>query len=295
MSWTTPRTWGAETLTSSLLNTHVRDNLNHLRDVFLGSQDLGANILFSTAREIRQSDDANVTHGMTALVPTGVYGRASIFSSTAGGWALRGYSDTDAVPLVLAGIIGSASPSATIAAVMLRGEKKNGTTSQALGSGDLLVDFSNAGTTKAKIYGDGGIVSLDGLCLGFDGTPAAAQVSLGDANCLIGLNVGGSGVPGWLFDTQDAMYFTRAANTLDVYIANAIVTTHKAGCLYAVHLSLVSSTSGPSGTILFAERADPGNQLSDQAALYARDNGSGKTQLVVVFGSGAVQVLATQP
>jgi hypothetical protein len=29
--------------------------------------------------------------------------------------------------------------------------------------------------------------------------------------------------------------------------------------------------------------------------LYAKDNGSGKTQLVVRFASGAVQVLATEP
>lgn len=38
--------------------------------------------------------------------------------------------------------------------------------------------------------------------------------------------------------------------------------------------------------------AAPGNDL---ARLYVRDNGGGKTQLVVVFSSGAVQVIATQP
>lgn len=39
----------------------------------------------------------------------------------------------------------------------------------------------------------------------------------------------------------------------------------------------------------------PGNGPANSARLYARDNGSGKTQLVVIFGSGAVQVLATEP
>lgn len=43
------------------------------------------------------------------------------------------------------------------------------------------------------------------------------------------------------------------------------------------------------------ERTDPGNSGANQAALYVRDNGSGKTQLIVVFSSGAVQILATQP
>jgi hypothetical protein len=31
-TWTTPRTWTSETLTSTLLNTHLRDNLNHLKE-----------------------------------------------------------------------------------------------------------------------------------------------------------------------------------------------------------------------------------------------------------------------
>lgn len=48
MSWTSPRTWvAAELVTASLLNIHVRDNLNALRDYMLGAQDLGANWLVS--------------------------------------------------------------------------------------------------------------------------------------------------------------------------------------------------------------------------------------------------------
>ena len=31
-AWTTPRTWTAETLTSTLLNAHLRDNENHLSE-----------------------------------------------------------------------------------------------------------------------------------------------------------------------------------------------------------------------------------------------------------------------
>lgn len=32
MAWTTPKTWSAETLTSTDMNTHIRDNLNYLKD-----------------------------------------------------------------------------------------------------------------------------------------------------------------------------------------------------------------------------------------------------------------------
>jgi hypothetical protein len=45
----------------------------------------------------------------------------------------------------------------------------------------------------------------------------------------------------------------------------------------------------------YVEITDPGAGATNSARLYARDNGSGKTQLCVVFASGAVQVLATQP
>jgi len=44
-----------------------------------------------------------------------------------------------------------------------------------------------------------------------------------------------------------------------------------------------------------AEISAPAAPAANRARLYARDNGSGKTQLVVVFSTGAVQVLATEP
>lgn len=49
------------------------------------------------------------------------------------------------------------------------------------------------------------------------------------------------------------------------------------------------------GTLLFIEQADPAAPAANQARLYSRDNGSGKTQIVARFSSGAVQVMATQP
>jgi hypothetical protein len=47
--------------------------------------------------------------------------------------------------------------------------------------------------------------------------------------------------------------------------------------------------------LLYTERADPAAPAANQAVVYARDNGAGKTQLCVVFNTGAVQVLATEP
>jgi len=49
------------------------------------------------------------------------------------------------------------------------------------------------------------------------------------------------------------------------------------------------------GTFDFVEQAAPPSPPSNTARVFSRDNGSGKTQLCVVFPTGAVQVLATQP
>jgi hypothetical protein len=50
-----------------------------------------------------------------------------------------------------------------------------------------------------------------------------------------------------------------------------------------------------SSFIYMTEISDPGNTPSNACRLYCRDNGGGKSQLVVVFSTGAVQVLATEP
>lgn len=44
-----------------------------------------------------------------------------------------------------------------------------------------------------------------------------------------------------------------------------------------------------------AEQAEPANPPADTARVFARDDGTGKTQLCVIFPSGATQVLATEP
>ena len=43
------------------------------------------------------------------------------------------------------------------------------------------------------------------------------------------------------------------------------------------------------------EITDPAAPLANQARVYLRDNGAGKTQLVVVFPTGAVQQIAIEP
>lgn len=55
----------------------------------------------------------------------------------------------------------------------------------------------------------------------------------------------------------------------------------------------ISGTSG--GAISFTEISDPAAGAVNTGRLYVRDNGAGKSQLCVVFNTGAVQVIATEP
>lgn len=49
------------------------------------------------------------------------------------------------------------------------------------------------------------------------------------------------------------------------------------------------------GAIPFTEISDPAAPAANGARLYVRDNGAGKSQIVCVFSTGAVQVIATEP
>ena len=61
--------------------------------------------------------------------------------------------------------------------------------------------------------------------------------------------------------------------------------------LYRVDVGVIGVTGG----FEFSEIADLAAGATNKARLYVRDNGSGKTQLVVRFPTGAIQVLSTEP
>jgi hypothetical protein len=49
------------------------------------------------------------------------------------------------------------------------------------------------------------------------------------------------------------------------------------------------------GYFQFSEHSDPAAPSANMARLYVRDNGAGKTQLVIRFPTGAIQIIATEP
>jgi hypothetical protein len=99
--------------------------------------------------------DADVAHGMTDILPTDVWCFIGPTSGTAGGTSLWSLSDTDAAPLNVYGVFGSDNPTDATPAITLDGRKKNGVTSQALGSAETVFQVRNFGTASLTITGNG--------------------------------------------------------------------------------------------------------------------------------------------
>lgn len=163
---------------------------------------------------------------------------------------------------------------------------RNGTTAQGLRIYNTYTDASNGEWGML-----GWLDAANNFIIGTNknGTGVARQLVL---------RVGGSDVV--FFDTSlNAVFagqirttgngFVSPAATGYYFLASSQLTAPADGALQ------VKTSGGAGGYHYMVERSDPSAPPADAALLYARDNGSGKTQLVVRFNTGAVQVIATEP
>ncbi|MDD2805807.1 MAG: hypothetical protein PHV33_09640 [Elusimicrobiales bacterium] len=98
--------------------------------------------------------DGDIAHGMTSLAQTDTFGLITANSPT-GGLHLNGFSSAaGAVGTLLSGVIGSADPTDSVAAVQLEGGKKNDIAEQALGALETVFGVRN--------YGGGNLLTLLG-------------------------------------------------------------------------------------------------------------------------------------
>ena len=63
----------------------------------------------------------------------------------------------------------------------------------------------------------------------------------------------------------------------------------------AANIANLTNASTGGAAIQFTEMTAPSAGASNTARLFCRDNGSGKSQLCVIFATGAIQVVATEP
>ena len=302
MAWTTPRTFvTAELLTASIFNTHLRDNLNFLRDTLLGSSDLGSNWKISSGRQLFLSDAANVDHGMTGFVATDVYGWLNKRVAANGGLQLYGLSDADAVGMQVVGVIGSNTPSASTPALLFEAYKKSGTGAVALAAGEQLFQWTNGGSYVGRWFGSGLEISAGGgLNVGLDAIPTAATLKVGDSQFILRVDSGTTPAVYWDLADGTRVQYDRTIDSMTFYIAGSAMmslTTNglNMGVTAGIKMDGGGAGNAPLGCILWNERADPAAPPANAAYLYCKDNGAGKTQLVALFSSGAVQQVAIQP
>jgi hypothetical protein len=107
-----------------------------------------------------QMSGADITHGLTTLAPTNTFLYFQPVSGTAGGAQISGFSDTDAVGIVMKGIMGSSNPTDATAAVKVIGAKSNGTTGVSdLGAAETVYEISNNATSLVTVLGNGTVTA----------------------------------------------------------------------------------------------------------------------------------------
>ncbi len=101
---------------------------------------------------------SNVSHGMTSVVPANVGGRVMTYSALRGGLLMQGFNDDgNAYGAAIQGFLGSATPAAGTAAVLLRSYKQNGTGYQALGATETVLQIENDSSPYMTVKGNGNI------------------------------------------------------------------------------------------------------------------------------------------
>jgi hypothetical protein len=102
-------------------------------------------------------NSTGVAHGMTSFVPTNTQGAVRGTSTSDGGLTVEGISDlaASATGLSLTGIIANPDPTDTVPAVLITGAKGNGTTWQALGSAETVLQLKNTSTALLTVLGSG--------------------------------------------------------------------------------------------------------------------------------------------
>ncbi|MFA6324960.1 MAG: hypothetical protein WCX46_01910, partial [Candidatus Paceibacterota bacterium] len=101
--------------------------------------------------------DIDVSHGMTSVLPSNVFGSFASSTFTAGGLDIKGLSSTDATGLFLTGIIGLYDPADTMPAIIFSAAKKDNSTIQNLDPLETAFQFRNNNTSIVTILGSGNV------------------------------------------------------------------------------------------------------------------------------------------
>jgi hypothetical protein len=148
------------TVTSGSTWTIGADNSSSDRLVIAATTALGSTadcLDIATASCVISLRDAQVTHGMTSLVRTDVFGVLRMSDTTAGGMRIDGYSETTTGLTLLAVHTTDNTTHSTLGLGVFNfiAAVKSGTTAAGVGVGANMVSFQNNGITRFMLDGDG--------------------------------------------------------------------------------------------------------------------------------------------
>ena len=130
------------------------------------------------------------------------------------------------------------------------------------------------------------VTAAFGLAAGAAATAGSSSIAFGRGSAAAGLEALAAGRNSSASATNAIAFGTGSVCAQIASIALGSTTTATAASQLAIgsrHIELIERT------------ADPTAPAADAVRWYARDNGSGKTQLCARFATGAIQVIATEP
>lgn len=164
---------------------------------------------------------------------------------------------------------------------------------------------ANQAIATLSASNSGGLASVVATVAATTGTPSvvinAFGGSVGVDSSLVGIGTASPIAPLTVLVTTDKVVsFQSRSGVPEILSSNASGSASESLRIFAGAVILANGPTTEAvrvegGYAQLTEITDPSNGAANTARLFARDNGSGKTQLAVRFASGATVVLATEP
>jgi hypothetical protein len=140
-------------ITSTTGNSLTLATLDGNKNVIVAPHGTGVTQVNGTGINSLFVNNTNATTGITSNFPANMTAGIGNLSATNGGALITGLSVGGNVPVYLYGVIGTSGSGTPV--IQFQAEKKSGTSTSSLASGDLVARFANYNVNLIHVYGNG--------------------------------------------------------------------------------------------------------------------------------------------